>query len=270
MQTSLTARSALRAQQTQLDTIANNIANINTAGYKSSSVNFKDTLYSAITRASGAANTRLQNGTGVRVGAVTRSFADGAPVPTGNLLDACLTGDGFFTVQTAGGETRYTRNGSFQISTQGGTRYLMTADGSYVMGTSGKITVPNGDLSTFQISADGKLTINQSTDSTSSSSSASSSASASSSSFATLKISTFDNRDGLEAAGNTSFRATDASGAAKTVEKPELLQGYQESSNVDLPTEMTTLIRAQKAFAFASQVVKAADEMDATANNMRT
>ena len=109
MQTSLTARSALRAQQTQLDTIANNIANINTAGFRASSVNFKDTLYSAITRASGSQNTMLQNGTGVRVGSVTRSFSEGTPVETGNPLDFCLTGGGFFTVQTAGGETLYTR-----------------------------------------------------------------------------------------------------------------------------------------------------------------
>ena len=124
------------------------------------------------------------------------------------------------------------------------------------MGTSGKITVPNGDLSTLKVSEDGKLTIQQSTGSTGSSTGSSSSSTAASSSFATLKISTFDNQDGLEAAGNTSFRATNASGAVKTLDKPQLQQGFQESSNVDLPTEMTTLIRAQKAFAFASQVVK--------------
>jgi len=267
MQTSLTARSALRAQQQQLDTIANNIANINTAGFKSSSVNFKDTLYTEMVRPTDTQNTRLQNGTGVRVGSVVRSFANGTPVSTGNGLDFCLTGDGFFTIQAPNGETLYTRNGSFHVSGGSGAQYLVTADGGYVMGTSGRIQIPNGDLSTLGLNEKGELTISAAASSTTSQTAT---AASSPSAFATLKISSFQNNDGLEAVGGTSFRATVASGNAQTVASPQVLQGYQESSNVDLTTEMTTLIRAQKAFSFASQVVKTADEMDAMANNMRT
>ena len=259
MQTSLSAKSALRAQQQQLDVIANNIANVNTVGFKSSSVNFKDTLYNTMIKPTDGE--LLQRGTGVRVSSVAKSFLPGTPMQTGVPLDFCLTNDGFFTLEDQDGNELYTRNGAFKLSVEGGNRYLVDSEGRYVQGDGGKIEVPEGDLSTLTIDGNGQLFIRQTTGGTTS---------GAPTAFATLKISSFLNNEGLEAVGSSAFRATGASGEAKDVETPEVRVGYLESSNVDMVTEMTTLIRAQKAFSFASQAVRTADEMAAMANNMRS
>ncbi len=259
MQTSLSAKSALRAQQQQLDVIANNIANVNTVGFKSSSVNFKDTLYNTMVRPTDGEP--LQRGTGVWVSAITKSFALGTPMLTGVPLDFCLMGDGFFTLEDQDGNELYTRNGAFKLSVEGDTRYLVDSEGRYVQGEDGKIEVPDGDMSTLTVDGNGQLFIAQTA--------ANGTATGAPTAFATLRISSFLNNEGLEAAGSSTFRATAASGEAETVEAPEVRVGYLESSNVDMVTEMTTLIRAQKAFSFASQAVRTADEMAAMANNMR-
>lgn len=252
MQTSLSAKSAVLAQQTRLDTIANNIANVSTPGFKSSSVNFKDTLYNALTRPTNTQDTSLQRGTGVAVSSINRSFAEGVTMQTGVPLDFCISGDGFFTVQDSGGNLLYTRNGGFAISSESGGRYLVTADGYYVTNTSGgKIPLPAGDLSELKISESGELTLNGT-------------------SCGKLNIAVFPNNDGLLAVGNSCFQQTQASGQAQTKENAVVNQGFLEGSNVDLVTEMTQLIRAQKAFAFAATALKTADEMDAIGNNLRT
>ncbi len=258
MQTSLSAKSALRAQQQQLDVIANNIANVNTVGFKSSSVNFKDTLYNSMVRPTDGE--ALQRGTGVRVSSITKSFLLGTPMLTGVPLDFCLTKDGFFTLEDQDGNELYTRNGSFKLSVEGGSRYLVDSEGRYIQGEGGKIQIPEGDINSLSVNEKGQLFIRQTTGGTTSDTPTT---------FATLKISSFLNNEGLEAAGNSAFRATEASGEAQTMESPEVRGGYLESSNVDMVTEMTTLIRAQKAFSFASQAVRTADEMAAMANNMR-
>lgn len=252
MQSTLSAKSAVIAQQRRLDTIANNIANVNTTGFKASNVNFKDTLYNTLTRPIEPQDTNLQRGTGVMISAITRSFASGTPIPTNVFLDACITSDGFFTVRNAQGDTLYTRNGSFAVSSETGGRYLVTGEGYYVLNDNGdKIELPTGDITALSISGIGELSIGNEA------------------SFATLGISCFDNNEGLEAVGQSCFKATVASGEAQTKEDPVVLQGFLESSNVDLATEMTKLIRAQKAFAFAATALTTADEMDAIANNMR-
>ncbi|HWR21881.1 MAG TPA: flagellar hook-basal body protein [Feifaniaceae bacterium] len=259
MQTSLSAKSALRAQQQQLDVIANNIANVNTVGFKSSSVNFKDTLYNTMVRPTDGE--LLQRGTGVRVSAITKSFALGTPMLTGAPLDFCLTNDGFFTLEDQDGNEVYTRSGAFKLSVEGDGRYLVDSEGRYVMGEGGRIEIPQGDLSSLSVDGSGQLFIRTTA--------ADGTAAATPTAFATLQITSFLNNEGLEAAGSSTFRATAASGEAETVESPEVRVGYLESSNVDMATEMTTLIRAQKAFSFASQAVRTADEMAAMANNMR-
>ena len=189
---------------------------------------------------------------------------------TGVPLDFCLTKDGFFTLQDQDGNALYTRNGAFALSVEGGSRYLVDSEGRYVQGQSGKIQVPEGDMSTLSINEKGELFIKQATASNTTGGTTGGTAAGAPTAFATLKISSFLNNEGLEAAGSSTFRATTASGEAKAVENPEVRVGYLESSNVDMATEMTTLIRAQKAFSFASQAVRTADEMAAMANNMRT
>ncbi len=252
MQTSLSAKSAVLAQQARLDTIANNIANVNTPGFKSSSVNFKDTLYNALTKPTNTQDSSLQRGTGVAISSINRSFAAGVTTQTSIPLDFCISGDGFFSVQDGQGNKLYTRSGSFAVSVESGGRYLVTPDGYYVTGPDGdKIELPEGDLSQLKCSEAGELTLNGT-------------------SCGTLGVFVFPNNDGLLSAGSNCFAQTDASGEAKQKETPVVKQGFLEGSNVDLVTEMTELIRAQKAFAFAAAALKTADEMDATANNMRT
>lgn len=253
MQGMFSAKSAVLAQQRRLDTIANNLANINTTGFKASRVDFKDTLYTTLHRPVEPQNAALRSGSGVLVSATLRSFLVGTPVQTGIGLDFCLTRDGFFTVQNGQGEKLYTRDGSFAVSSESGGRYLVTSDGFYVTDSSGnRITLPEGDISNMKLNANGSLAIG--TDEP----------------FATLGIVSFKNNGGLMAMGKNCYMETDASGKAEQIETPEVQQGFLESSNVDLSEEMTKLIRSQRAFSFAARALTTVDEMHAMANNMRT
>jgi flagellar basal-body rod protein FlgG len=254
VQATFSAKSALVAQQNRLDVIANNIANIDTTGFRSSRVDFKDTLYNTIKRTDEMENdANLQRGSGVRVSATTLSMENGTPVGTGISLDFCIGGSGFFTLKAPDGGKLYTRDGIFGVSTEGGARYLVNAQGYYVLDKSGnRITIPAGaDTSAISCAEDGTLSLNGTA-------------------FSSLGISEFPNPVGLEAAGGNNFRATDASGTATASKDASVMQGFYESSNVDLASEMTRLIRAQKAFSFAARALTTADEMDAMANNLRT
>lgn len=254
VQASYSAKTALLAQQNRLNVIANNLANLETTGFKSSRVNFKDTLYNTIKRTDEMEQgVNLQRGSGVMIGATALSMLDGVATGTAVPLDFCINGAGFFTLQAPDSSKLYTRDGTFAISDQGGSRYLVNAQGYYVLDSSGnRITLPEGtDASKLKCSEAGALTLDGKE-------------------VAKLGINEFPNPAGLEAVGGNAFRETAASGAAKAVEKPTVMQGFYESSNVDLATEMTQLIRAQRAFSFAARALTTADEMDAMANNLRT
>ena len=253
MQGMFTAKSAVIAQQRRLDTIANNLANINTTGFKASRADFKDTLYTTMHRPAEPQNASLILGSGVLVSATVRSFLAGTPIQTGIGLDFCLTQDGFFTVMNGQSEKLYTRDGSFAVSNEDGGRFLVTADGFYVLDKSGsRITLPEGDISNLKLDTAGSLSIG------------------SEEPFATLGIAAFKNNGGLMAAGRNCFIETEASGSAELLEEPNVQQGFLESSNVDLSEEITKLIRSQRAFSFAATALTTADEMHAMANNMRS
>lgn len=238
------AVSGMRAEQYNIDTISNNLGNINSIAYKGERVDFADALYQQIQR-SKEAGTYLQQGSGVYVSAVQRDITGGLPTVTGNPTDFMLGGDGFFAVQGPQG-VYYTRNGSFRASMENGSAYLVTFEGNYVLDSNNqRIKIP-GDVSAITADAAGGLYLNNTK-------------------FATLKVCTFTNPQALIDAGGI---PSAASGPATTMAKPTVMQGCLESSNVDLTSEMTNLMLAQKAYSVFSTAVKTADDMESLANSM--
>jgi flagellar basal-body rod protein FlgG len=245
------AATGMSAQETQLDTIANNLANANTTGYKRQDAQFEDLLYqNARTAAQNSdgnvAPTNTQVGTGVRVVATTRSFAEGTINQTGNPLDVAIEGQGFFAVSQTDGTLAYTRAGSFQLDSQG---RITTPDG---LPLDPPITVPNNATS-VSVAADGTVSAVQP-------------GSTSPNTLGQITLTTFPNPGGLNATGHNLFTPTAASGEAITGApgtdgRGTMMSGSLEGSNVDVVSEMVNLIRAQRAYEINSKVISAADEM---------
>ena len=240
----------LRAQQNRVNVIANNIANVNTTGYKGQRVDFQDALYTEILNPADLQQTGMKQGSGVLIGSTNRDYTQGMVMGTGETLDMYIDGDGYFTVQDSNGTRMYTRSGAFAVSAEADGNYLVTANGDYVLDeTNAKIKLPDG-VDEISVNQDGSLWANEAQ-------------------FAKLGIVTFTNQNGLSAAGGSCFTETVASGAPIGSDA-KVVQGSLESSNVDLTVEMSRLIRAQKAFSMASRVVSVWDEMESTTNNLRT
>lgn len=250
IQATQTAASGLSAQQSRLDIIASNIANVNTAGYKSSRADFQDALYTRMKDPVGnAEQNNLLRGSGVLLGATCRDFTDGAVQETDGKLDFALSNEGFFMLEGAQGQRLYTRDGNFSLSEENGKSYLVSGDGCYVLSDQGqRIAVP--DTGSISVTQDGAL----SSDGTK---------------VGNLGIVTFDNIQGLSAVGNSCFQETAASGNAYVAQNAAVTQGSLEKSNVDLGQEMTLMMRTQRAFTLTSRALQTADEMDGLANNMR-
>ncbi len=245
------AATGMAAEETQLDTIANNLANANTAGYKSQTAQFEDLLYQNA-RVAGpnstgnVAPTETQIGTGVRVVATTRSFAQGTLQQTGNPLDLAIQGDGFFTVMKPSGDMAYTRAGSFQLDSQ---RRITTSDG---LPLEPPMTIP-ANATSITIASDGTV-------------SAQMPGSTTATNVGQIQLTTFPNPNGLAAEGNNLFSATSSSGqpvsgAPGSNGSGSLLQGSTEGSNVDVVDQMVAMIRTQRAYEINSKVISAADEM---------
>jgi flagellar basal-body rod protein FlgG len=245
IQSFFSAKLGMKAQQARLDTIANNIANINTTAYKKNSVSFKDALYSIM-------GNGLVNGTGVVIAATSKSFEQGIPIETGVNMDFMINGNGFFTVAKADGTLAYTRDGSFAISSETTGNHLVTSHGDYVLDENGhKIDVPQG-TSDIQVNSDGVLSTKTGQP------------------IATLGIATFDNREGLSADGNGNYVPTAVSGSARKATAYSVKNGFLEGSNVDLSTEMMKLISTQRAYSLAGKALQTVDEMHRLANNLRS
>jgi flagellar basal-body rod protein FlgG len=250
------AATGMAAQETKLDTISNNLANVNTTGYKKQDAQFEDLLYQNIRGATMTANGQAassgtQVGTGVRIVSTSRSFAQGDTQQTGNQLDVAVDGNGFFTVQQTNGDIAYTRAGNFKVDSQG---RLSTNDGLTVEPA---ITIP-ADATNVTIGSDGTV-------------SATTNSGKTTAQVGQLQLATFPNPNGLEATGNNLFRQTAASGDPTTGVpgsdgRGSILQGAVEGSNVDMVTEMVDLIRVQRGYEINSKVISAADDMlrDAT------
>ena len=246
------AKTGLEAQQTQLDVITNNLANVNTNGFKRSRAMFEDLLYQNI-RQPGAQSSQqtqlpsgLQLGTGVRTVATERLFIQGNLQQTGNEKDVAIQGIGFFQVLLPDGSTAYTRDGSFQVDSQG---QLVTSSGYPIQPA---MTVPS-DAQSLSVSRDGIVSVVQP-------------GSVIPNQIGTFELASFVNPAGLEAKGENLFIETAASGTP-VVNVPDgngmgyLVQRYVETSNVNVVEEMTNMIQAQRAYEISSKAVTTSDEM---------
>jgi len=247
-----TAAAGMKAQQQNIDTIANNIANINTGGYRKSRADFSDAIYSAMQNNALPADGQtgnLQLGHGAILAATRKIFTPGALQQTDRSLDAALAGEGFFAVENPDGPILYTRDGNFSSSPEDGRHFLVTAGGNYVLDQNGARISSLSALDRLEIGTDGEIT-------------------ADGQPVGVIGIWNFANPDGLESVGSKNFLATEASGQAQQA-TAEVRQGFMESSNVELSDEMTELIAAQRAYSLLSRAISTADNMRAVENNIR-
>lgn len=253
------AATGMAAQETKLDSIANNVANANTTGFKRQEAEFEDLLYqnvrgAAVNANGNAAPNPLQVGSGARVVSNARVFAQGSIQQTGNPLDVAIEGNGFLTVVRPSGEVAYTRAGALKLDSQG---RLVTGDGLPIEPA---INVPT-DATQVTIAADGTISATQP-------------GTAQATQVGKLQLATFPNPGGLAALGHNLFEATGASGeatvgAAASEGRGSFMQGALEGSNVDVVEEMIGLIRAQRAYDINSKIVTAADEMLRNATQLK-
>lgn len=251
------AATGMEAQQLNLNTIANNLANVNTPGFKRSKIEFQDLLYQK-PRASGSDSgggnlvpTGIEVGNGSRVAATSKVFTQGQLTNTGEKLDIAIQGDGFFEVQRPDGTIGYTRDGSFKLNAQG---QVVTVDGMPIL--SGMQTIPAG--SNLSISEDGQVTVQSSSGTTT----------------FRLTLTRFANPAGLRSMGGNIYEETGASGTPETGNPGEngfgrTIQGYIEASNVNIVEEMVALIVAQRAYEINSKSVQSSDEMLQNVANMK-
>lgn len=255
-----TAGSGMMAQQMNIDTISNNLANVNTNGFKKMRIEFEDLLYQTI-RTAGAASaqgsnvpTGFQVGHGVKSVSTTKIFSQGDFVNTGNSLDVVIEGDGFFQIQMPDGTTAYTRDGAFKIDGEG---RLVTSQGYVVQP---EITMPD-NADSINIGTDGTITVTVAGETEPQE-------------IGRLELARFLNPAGLINVGGNAYRTTTASGEAVTGTPGvdgmgRIGQGFLEISNVKVVEEMVNMIVAQRAYEINSKAIQAADEMLQTANNLR-
>ncbi len=254
-----TAATGMTAQQTRVEVIANNLANVNTTGFKRSRPHFEDLLYQTVQGAQSVqgtdANTKqsVQIGRGTRLAAVERVELQGPIEQTGRPLDFAIEGDGFFQVQMPDGSTAYTRDGSFTISDQGA---LVTTEGYTV---EPGLSIPQ-DATQLTVSNSGVVT-------------ATTPGSDQPVEIGRLELARFTNSAGLQAMGQNLYQETAASGRPQTGFAQEngfgrVLQGNLEGSNVEIVQEMVDMITAMRAYEISSKAVQSSEQMAQTANNL--
>ncbi|HOQ88773.1 MAG TPA: flagellar basal-body rod protein FlgG [Candidatus Hydrogenedentes bacterium] len=256
-----TAATGMMGQQMTIDTIANNLANVNTTGFKKSRVNFQDLMYETI-KPAGSETTAgttipegIQIGHGVRPSAISKVFSPGAAIQTGNPLDLMIEGDGFFQIELPDGTTAYTRDGAFKRNQEGN---IMTADGYSLTPV---INIPE-DAELIIVSTDGNVSVRVPGDNAPQV-------------VGTIQLTRFANPAGLDARlGRNLFLETPASGAPIEGQAGldgfgTIAQGFLENSNVQVVDEIIQMIIAQRAYEANSKVIQSADEMLQTANNAK-
>ena len=256
-----TAATGMQAQQLNVEVIANNIANMNTTGFKRQRAEFEDLLYQSVEKmgvSSSDANTivptGVQVGAGVKSGSVYRITEQGNITQSGNPYDLAVQGDGYFIVHMPDGRDAYTRAGNFSLNAEG---QIVTAEGFVV---SPGISVPT-DATSVSINRQGVVSAIPADGSTPQD-------------VGALELARFVNPPGLDAIGDNLFLATAASGTATrglagAVGFGTLQQGYLETSNVNAVTEISDLITAQRAYEMNSKVITTTDEMLRTMTNLR-
>ncbi|MEN6355599.1 MAG: flagellar basal-body rod protein FlgG [Armatimonadota bacterium] len=255
-----TAATGMAAQQTNLDITANNLANVNTSGFKKTRADFQDLLYQTI-RSAGSSQaqgvqvpTGIQVGLGTRMAATQKIFTQGDYKQTDNDLDVMIEGDGFFQVMQPSGETAYTRDGSFKKDSDG---KLVTSDGYAVQP---EITIPS-EADDITIGEDGTVTVTVS-------------GQTAPQQIGQIQIVKFLNPAGLNSLGKNLYAATDASGEPATATPGQdgagtLSQGMVEMSNVSVVDEMVNMIEAQRAYEVNSKSIQTSDDMLSIANNLK-
>ena len=255
------AGTGMQAQQTNVEVISNNIANMTTTGFKRSRAEFEDLIYQNMRRVGSSSSeggsvlpTGAQVGLGVKTAAIYRIGEQGNLQQTSNTLDLAISGNGWFQVTLPSGETAYTRDGSFGLSPEG---QIVTAEG-YVVQPG--ITVP-ANATSVAINSSGQVQVTLS-------------GQTAPNTVGTLTMAVFPNDAGLSAEGNNLFLQTAASGnpATGTPAAPGfgmVQQGFIETSNVNVVTEITDLITAQRAYEMNSKVITAGDQMLSTLTNLR-
>lgn len=269
MRSLYTAASGMKAQQTNVDVISNNLANVNTTGYKTSSAEFKSLLYQTLQTRSTSANGDFkpipaQVGTGTRNASITTHFTQGSVTASANPFAFAIEGDGLFAVMD-GDEILYTRNGDFNmaVASDGGFM-LCTSEGYPVLDTDGMPIQFDDTYETSKIIVTGDGTICYPDESNNPQSLG-----------IRIGLYQFTNPSGLESVGSTMFKETEASGIAMEESSyPELKaskvnQGYVEASNVQVADEMVNLIVAQRAYEMNSKAIQASDEMLGQANQLK-
>jgi len=256
------AATGMAAQEMNVDVISNNIANMNTIGYKKQEANFEDLIYEDVKRPGAQSSdtgtvipTGIQIGSGVATSSVYRITTEGSFTNTGNQLDMAINGSGYFQVLLPSGETAYTRAGNFSLNDNG---VLVTSDGYTVLP---QTTIPQ-TATAVTISASGQIQVTLP-------------GQAATSQVGQLQLANFANPAGLEATGSNLFMVSGASGPAVTGTPAAagfgyIMQNYTEASNVDSVTEISNLIIAQRAYEMNSKVITTADQMLQSTNTMKS
>lgn len=258
-----TAATGMRAQQLNIDTISNNLSNVNTTAYKTQRAEFKDLFYATIKRTNlnddEGRPVNLEVGHGSMPVATKRDFRNGNFVETENPLDVAIDGDMFFAIQLPNGETQYTRDGSFKLSVDDDEGRIVTSEGYMVLSEDDdEIVIEDGmkDLSIDNlgyitaVDEDGEVV-----------------------ELGRIKLVKFINPEGLMAEGMNLYSSTQASGEEIPIEaedmKGKVYQGYLETSNVEVVDEMVKMITAQRAYEINSKTIQTADEMLQLTNNLK-
>lgn len=235
--------SGMKNFQTELDTIGNNIANVNTYGYKKGRVTFKDAISQTLASATPGTSAQ-QVGLGSQIGSIDTVDTSGSPESTGRPLDFAITGDGYFRVAD-GNNTYYTRAGNFYFDDN---RRLVNSEGFAVLGTGGPITL-RANVKSFSVATDGTITDQDGN------------------TIGTISIATFQNPAGLTKVGGNLYTTTNSNAGTVTVSQPgqngagTIKSGYLEMSNVDLSEELTNMIVAERGFQANTRIITTSDEI---------
>jgi flagellar basal-body rod protein FlgG len=257
------ASSGMKSLQYQIDTVANNLANVNTTGFKRQRAEFQDVLYQKLPgqnfKDGEGKPVGIELGNGVVTSATTRSFIGGSMQKTENDLDFAVSGDGFFQVKDYMGNMKYTKDGSFKLSVADGSTKLVTTNGNFIQGDDGDLEL-GSNVASVEIDKAGNVTVtrNDSPDTKEA--------------VAKISLYRFPNPQGLESVGGNLYTETSSSGAAAKAENGEngeIWQGYLEMSNVAVADEMINMITAQRAYELNVKMIQTADSMLQLANEIK-
>jgi len=257
------SQSSMMAQQEKLDSISNNIANINTNGYKKLNANFKDLVYESLDRngvpisPKTAGQATLQNGTGVRAGEWTRDNTQGDLMQTNLSTDLAIDGTGYFEVTQADNSKAYTRAGDFNTDVNGNIVDSVGNRLTIIDGQGNNINTLNGpykfDKNNFKVDSDGIVALKVANGEIP---------------VGQVKVSNFVGDNSLISVGDNLFKPKPGVAVLQSTDY-SVMQGFLEQSNVDIATEMTDMLMTQRAFQLSSTTMKTADEMWQMANNLR-